>query len=191
MNGVPLTTAGVITFTMNTDCEVLQKFHESIGIKYGADKEGVKDWSGLLATYMRQPLERAIADATQGLDWKVLYTDPAVKAQWEARVKELLPQYVAQTAGGDYFGNFAVTIQKPDLPENLATAITATQEAIQQNEAQKERNAQVATELESIRALVAILGPDGYNTYQAIKDGRLTVVPIPQGGAINVTPPAQ
>ena len=43
---------------------------------------------------------------------------------------------------------------------------------------------------ESIKALVAVLGPDGYNTYQAIKDGRIQVVTIPQGSSVVVQPKA-
>ena len=61
---------------------------------------------------------------------------------------------------------------------------------MQQNKAQQERNVQVKSELESIKALVAVLGPDGYNTYQAIKDGRIQVVTIPQGSSVVVQPKA-
>lgn len=194
INGVPLSTTGVVTFTLNTDCKTLQKFHEQIGLKYGAanvDGRTSEGWGTLIATYLRQPLERTLTDATQGLEWKQLYTEPATKAQWEKDVKDTLPRYVEQTMGGAYLGDFSVTLQKPDLPENLAKAITATQEAIQQNAAQQERNVQVQSELESIRALVDVLGPDGYNTYEAIKNGKISIVPVPQGTNLNITPDAQ
>ena len=188
INGVELVTNGVVTFSLNTDCETLRAFHEQIGLKTGAYEE--EGWRDMLATYLRQPLQRAMSDATQGLDWQALYGDPATKAAWEAQVKELLPRYVEQAMGGAYFDSFAVTVQKPDLPPKLVEAISATQEAVQQNEAQEARNVQVQSELESIRQLVEVLGPDGYNTYQAIKDGNISVVPVPQGSSLNITPPA-
>ena len=92
--------------------------------------------------------------------------------------------------GGAYFDGFAPTIQKPELPQDLSDSLRAAQVAVQQNKAQQERNVQVQSELESIKALVAVLGPDGYNTYQAIKDGRIQVVTIPQGSSVVVQPKA-
>ena len=49
---------------------------------------------------------------------------------------------------------------------------------------------QVQSELQSIKALVAVLGPDGYVAYQAIKDGKISVIPIPQGSSVVVQPKA-
>lgn len=190
-DGTELLISGTIRFELNTNCETLQQFHEQIGLKFDASMAGNKTsdgWREMLGTYLQQPLQRAVNDATQSFDWKSLYSDAAVKAEWEAKVKELLPKYVEQAMGDDYFNEFSVTVQKPDLPDKLTAAILATQEAVEQNKAQEQRNATVQTELESIRELVAVLGPDGYNTYQAIKDGKIQVVPIPQGSSIVVNP---
>ena len=105
-------------------------------------------------------------------------------------MKAKLPVYVKQAMGGAYFDGFAPTIQKPEIPQDLSDSLRAAQVAVQQNKAQQERNVQVQSELESIKALVAVLGPDGYNTYQAIKDGRIQVVTIPQGSSVVVQPKA-
>lgn len=178
---VLLTLSGQVTFELNTDCDTLREFHEKIGLK--------DDWTAILKTYFSQPLNRALTDATQQFNWGDLYSNvDGAAAKWEAKVKELLPNYIKQATGGEYFINVSTTLQKPAVSPELQSAIEATQQAVQQNRAQQERNVQVTSELQSIRELVAVLGPEGYNTYQAIKDGRIQVVTIPQGGAINVTP---
>lgn len=178
---VQLTLSGQVTFELNTDCDTLREFHEKIGLK--------DDWDAILKTYFAQPLNRALTDATQQFAWGDLYSNiDNAQPKWEAKVKELLPNYIMQATGGEYFINISTTLQRPTVSPELNAAIEQTAQAIQQNKAQQERNVQVQSELESIRALVAVLGPDGYNTYQAIKDGKIQVVTIPQGSAINVTP---
>ena len=176
---VSLTLSGQVTFELNTDCDTLREFHEKIGLK--------DDWSAILKTYFAQPLNRALTDATQQFAWGDLYSNvDGAQPKWEAKVKELLPTYIKQATNGEYFINVTPTLQRPTVSPELQSAIEATAQAIQQNKAQAERNVQVQSELESIRALVAVLGPDGYNTYQAIKDGRISIIPVPQGGSINV-----
>ena len=188
-DGVEMTVSGVVAFKLATDCENLRSFHENIGIKTNAYvNESGDGWKSMLDTYLGASIQRAVNDATQGRDWKGLYSDPTVKAEWERQVQSLLPKYVTQAMQGSYFEAFSPTIQKPDIPTDLTNALQATQVAVEQNTAQTERNKQVDTELESIRKLVDVLGPDGYNTYQAIKDGRIEVVAIPQGSNVNVTP---
>lgn len=187
---VQLAQVGTLTFELNTDCDVLRAFHENIGRKYGAGKDGLQNWSGFMETYLRGPLQRSLTEAAQGVDWKTIYADAKVRKDIEGRVNELLPGYVNQLAGGDYFTGFAVSLSTPTLPDELANALQQTQVAIEQNTAQQQRNVQVQSELDSIRQLVEVLGPDGYNTYQAIKDGKVTVIPVPQGTALNVNPGA-
>jgi regulator of protease activity HflC (stomatin/prohibitin superfamily) len=184
-----LTVSGVVTFRLNTDCDVLREFHEQIGNKYDARMDGnaMSDgWREMLSVYMNQPLQRAMSEATQGLDWKVLYNDPATKTAWEAEVSRLLPTYIKQQTGSDFFTDFSLTLQKPTPPAELLTALKDQQVAVEQNIAQAGKNQTVRTEAESIRELVNILGPDGYNVYQAIKDGKINVMPIPQGSSVIV-----
>lgn len=185
-DGVEMTVSGQVAFRLDESCDNLRSFHENVGrFNNAGEAEG---WANLLRKYLGQSIQRAMNDATQAQEWKGLYSDPKVKAAWEAKVKELLPQYVNQAMGGAYLTDFSPTIQKPDVPENLRNALAASQEAVEQNRAQKARNEQVKSELQSIRELVAVLGPDGYNTYQAIKDGKITVMPIPQGSSVVVQP---
>ena len=190
-DNIEIITTGVITFKMDTDCEKIRKFHEEIGNRMGAYMDGTQNsagWHDALAIYVRQPLQRAVNDASQKVNWRELYNDVEAKEAWEEEVKRNLPRYIQQTMGDSYFTDFAVTIQKPDLPDELKGALQATEVAREQNIAQEQRNNTVRTELETIEELVSVLGPEGYNTYQAIKDGRIPVYPIPQGSSVVVDP---
>lgn len=196
---IELGVSGVVAFELKgpksaTDkegCALLQAFHEKIGNKYQPavdDSKVTEEWIKFLNDYLGVALKRALSDATQVIGWAPLYTDTAEKAKWEKKVLELLPIYVKQAMGGDYLKINSVTIQKPDLPDDLAASIRKVQVAIQDNKAQGERNNQIDTELESIRELVKVLGPEGYNVYQAIKEGKISVLPIPQGSGVVVNP---
>ena len=120
------------------------------------------------------------------MDWQALYSEADAKAQWEKRVMEKLDIYINQAAGGDYFQNIALTLQKPILPEELTKALQAAQTAQQENIAQESRNKQIDTEIMAIEKLVDILGPQAYVTYKAVQDGKITVMPIPQGTPVSV-----
>lgn len=200
-DNVEMTVSGVATFTLNTDCKTLQQFHEKIGLKYHAYYEGGESegWRQMLNIYMRVPLDRAMDAASQEFEWRGLFNDPNVKQAWEARVGVLTRQFIKAAAGADYFCNqnyagvgecadISLTIQKPELPEALVNALADEQAAKAENAAQLQRNAKVRTEIESIKDLVKVLGPQGAVLWQAIQQGEVSVVPVPQGSNINITP---
>lgn len=174
---------GQVRFELTGDCDLLRQFHEKIGLR----AQGDDGWDRVLRTYLDQPLARAITEVTQQRGWKDLYADPKAKAAWEAQVMELLPDYIEQAAGGDYFTNISLTLQKPILPDDLTNALQAAQTAQQQEQAQESRNSQIDVELESIRKLVEVLGPEGYVAHEAVKSGKITVLPIPAGSTLAVT----
>jgi hypothetical protein len=202
-DNVTMTVSGVATFALNTDCKTIKQFHERIGIKYRAWMENGETgdgWLKMLNTYLKQPLDKAMDAVSKEYGYKQLYSDPKVKEDWESKVAALATQFIKDQSGADFFcqpsyagtgkcGQPTLTLQAPVPPENIRVALTAEQEAVAQNEAQKQKNARVRTELESIKALVDVLGPDAYVLYQAIQDGKVTVVPVPQGTGININPP--
>jgi len=204
-DNVQMTVAGSATLTLNTDCETLRRFHERIGLKYGAYLENGRTsdgWTRMLNFYLKQPLDRALDAASQEFEWRALFNDPNTKQRWEERVGQLARQFIKETAGDEYFcqpnyaghgdcGDIVLTIQKPEPPKSLVDALAAEQAAKQQNRAQQQINAKVRTELESIRDLVKVLGPEGAVLWKAIQDGKVEVVPVPQGSNINITPPAR
>lgn len=179
-NPVQLSVSGMATYELTSDCDKLREFHERIGLKF---KE---EWARLTEQYIKQPLNRAITEATQGFTWEELYNDPAKKVEWEKKVSQLLPVYVNQVTGGDYFTINSVTLQKPLVSAEMQNSVDRTQQAIQDNKAQTERNATITTELTSIQALVAVLGVDGYNTYSAIKNGKVSILPLPSGVPLSI-----
>lgn len=201
-DNVEMTVDGVATFTLNTDCDTLRKFHERIGLKYDAyldDGETSAGWDRMLNFYLKQPLDRALDAASQEFEWRKLFNDPTTKQKWEERVGTLTAQFIKETAGADYFcqpnfagtgpcGSIVLTIQKPEPPDSLVSALAAEQAAKQQNLAQQQINAKVRTELQSIRELVKVLGPNGAVLWKAIQDGKVEVIPIPENGSINITP---
>ncbi|MBG0828898.1 hypothetical protein HS041_14080 [Planomonospora sp. ID67723] len=201
-DNVEMLVSGVATFTLNTDCKTLQQFHEKIGLKFRSyfDDGESEGWRRMLGTYMRIPLDRALDAASQEFEWRGLFNDPKVKQAWEARVGTLAREFIKETAGADYFcsqnyagsgdcGDISLTIQKPEPPDALVDALAAEQAAKAENVAQAQRNAKVRTEIESIKDLVRVLGPDGAVLWQAIQKGQVTVVPVPQGSDLNITPP--
>lgn len=186
-DGVTLVVEGAVRFRLTDDCNLFREFHERIGLKISAFED--EGWREFLKVYLRAPINRALTDATQGMEWQEIYANPEAKKSWERKVQELLPVYVEQTIGGNYVTDYEVTLQKPILPEPLENALRDTQVAVEQQKAQEARNEQVNTELESIQKLVDVLGPDAYNVYQAIKDGKVNVLPIPQGAGVFVGDP--
>lgn len=188
---IMLTVTGQMRFQLNTsDCTVLQKFHEEIGRKYGSGDDA--QWGKLLSVYLSQPLNRAITDATQQFGWADLYSNiDGASQRWEAKVKELLPAYIKQATGGEYFTNLDVTLQKPAVSPEMQASIENVAKAIQDNRAQQERNTQVQSEAEGLAPLRAVFNndPNALNVYLAIKSGKLTgVLPIPGGSPVIVQP---
>jgi hypothetical protein len=196
-DNLTMAVSGVATFSLNSDCKTLQKFWEAVGIKYKADTDD--GWEKLLATYLRQPLDRIMDQESKKYAWLELYSNPDVKRAWETAVGTAIVGQVNTLAGGQYFcaptysgkgdcGAFSLTLQQPVPPKNVQDSLAAAQQAIQDNNTQKNQNVKVRTELDTIRELVKVLGPQGYILYKAIQDGRITIVPVPQGGNINISP---
>ncbi len=187
-DNIELSVPGVATFTLTADCKTLQRFHEAIGLKYKAYEDA--GWLKLLGVYIKQPLDRALDAASKEFEWKKLFSDPATKQQWEDRVKALFPQFIKEQGGEGFFTGFQVTLQQPQPPQGVRDALAAAQESVERNNAQKNENERVKTELQSIKELVDVLGPQGYVLYQAMKDGRIQIVPVPVGSNVNIAPKA-
>jgi hypothetical protein len=192
-DGQPLTVAGILTFTLPSDCDTVREFHERIGLKYGASSDGVEQWGELLDDYLGQPLRSAMRDAAAGYGWRQLYSDAASRTEWENKVKGLLPEYVKDLAQGDYFTGFTLLAQVPQPGPGLLGQIeeqNAQAERLNTIEAQKVAQ---AAELAQIQQLVQILGPEGYVAYrnqlqcEQNTDSCVPFLPLPQGSDLNVS----
>lgn len=185
---------GVLSFRLNTDCETLRKFHDAIGLKYGASADGVEQWGELLDVYLGSTLESAMNDSGNSYTWQNLYADAAKRAEFVEDVKKNLPDYVEGLAKGAYFEDFTLTVQRPSLDQRLKDQIADQAEAQERvNTAGREAEA-LGAEQAQIEKLVQIFGGwEGYIAYRnqiACENGGTCIpfVPIPSGSGINITP---
>lgn len=191
---VYLTIEGYITYTLTNNCEDLQRFHETIGLKYTAWNDGEegepgstsKGWNDMLNQYLGTALKDALTKATGEYGWKEIYDNPKVTEAWKKRVTEFLPSGVKSAMGGDYFENFTITIQKPILPDNLRNASQEREVAKTQTDAQRAKNETVREELNVIRDVVKVVGKENYALLEAVKSGKVTVVGIPTGSGLTL-----
>lgn len=186
-DGIEMTVEGVANLLLNTDCEALRAFHDLIGNRYAAYMVGDQrsdGWRRMLSVYIQRPLDTAIDRAGQKYTYTDLYTDPNVKAQWEADVVAALPDLVNRQTDGEvnFFENFAITLQKPEPPQAIKDALIAQQEAVARAKAaeaeaaakQKAAEAQIAVEkaeAAKIQERINVLGREGYLHQYAIDNG--------------------
>lgn len=193
--GITLTVSGVITFTPQFgDCEVLRDFHERIGLKYAAylrgedDEstkviEGSEGWSTMLATYVKAPAERAIDNDSLGYDPFKLSTDPATKAEWEAAALRDIPTVMKQQSGGEFFKIDSVLLQAPQLPQAMIDGQIAKQTAQQQADA-----AAIAATASKACDAACQQYQQSQAMNDAIRGGKVQVLPIPYGSPVIANP---
>jgi hypothetical protein len=198
-----ISVSGTIKFTLNTSCAaftdpsgkkwpggVLQFFHELIGMKYSAANEDGGEptnggWNRMVSNYVGAALDRATDNEALNYDWQKLYADTATKAQWEKDVLKQLPSVLKSlTQGVDVFTINAVLLQKPGIAPKLSDGLTEKQAA--QLRAQ-------AADVDKQAAANFPGGIAGYQAYQqqqaineAIKSGKVKVLPVPQGSPVIV-----
>jgi hypothetical protein len=190
-----MTAAGILGFEINTDCDVLQKFHVAIGLKYHVDENGIKDWVPLMNDYLGQQLQACMNSAASGYTVDELYQDSAKRAAWGEDVKKCLPQAIKDFAHGDYFDHFTLVLQRPLPSQRYLDQLSEQQvqaERIDTIEAQKQAQ---AAELAQIQQLVQTFGGwEGYIAYrnqlncEQNADSCVQFLPIPQGTGVNITP---
>lgn len=199
-DGVTLQVPGTLTFTLNTNCDVLKDFHTRIGIKYKSwENDG---WAQTLRLYVGQPLEKAMDQASQKYTWRQLLQDTTIRDAWEDEVGALARRFAADQAGGekDYFcspsytgdgecGDFLLQLQKPILPEQVANALAETAAEVERQAQARAAQDRVNVEAVTLQALTDVLGPEMAVIYMAMQDGEIQVMPVPFGSAFNIAPP--
>lgn len=143
-----------VTFSLDTDCDVLRKFYETIGARYNAGFDASGDsgdppegWVDLLNYVIGKPLDTTLDRVAQNYDYRAVWNDPAVKSQFEQEVNQNIETLVNRQAGGDFFKDFTVLILKPDPKDpGLKQAIADEQNAVAQaNAAKAKADADVKT----------------------------------------------
>lgn len=173
---VPVT----VTFRLKTDCDTLRKMHETIGSRYNAGFDTDADsgtgqsnrgWVSMLRYVIGKPLDSALDRKAQQYGWRKLWNDPAVKTALERDVNGSIAALVARQAGGEFFDDFSVLIQKPDPTEaGLKDAIALEQVAVAKaNAAEK----QAAADVRAADAQVAVAKAKALSKRQEVEAYRL------------------
>lgn len=190
--------SGFLTFTLNTDCKALRKFHERIGNKYKAYKDG-GGWQTFLDDYVAVPLDSVLNEAAASIEtpegesaeqnWYRLYTQAEVQNDFAKYVKDNLPKEIEQTLGEEFITVNAVNIKKPNISDELRTSLSKQEEARLENEAQKERNEIARTKYDSLGdCRKSGLSEQACVTIFLAESGSIPFYPVPSGGSINVQP---
>lgn len=196
---------GTIKFTMNLSCKsfkdptgrewpggTAQYFHEIIGSKdFGGkfvyNEEGSQGtpggWSAFLREYMGFAVNDVLDDQTLTFTQAELNADADAKTRWQANVKKALPRTLRQiTNGVEIFRVTEVLLQRPGISPKIADALD------------EQRAAQIVADSSKIDSQAAATWPGGIQAYleykrqqalnEAIKDGKVKVVPMPYGSSV-------
>lgn len=195
---------GTVKFTMNLSCKsfkdptgkewpggTAQYFHEVYGDKdHAYNDEGSKPvgdgWTKLLRQYMGFAVDREVDDNALTYDLTQLNTNRAAKDQWEDDVRKGLPATLKSMTGGvEIFKISDVLLQRPGVRPEIADANAEKQAAQIRAD---------AVEIDKTAAANFPGGIVGYQAYQqqqavneAIKAGKVKVIPIPQGSPVIVS----
>lgn len=196
--GATLRVRGILNFTLNTDCETLTKFHNRIGLKYGASEEGVGDWTALLNNYLGIPLRDTLKIEARNYTARDLYFDTdGSRQKWIDAAIATLPDEIQELAQGPYFDKSAFTLKIPDvfLSDDLQNQIDEQLVQVERLATIDAQGAASAAERDQMQALINLFGGwEGYIAYrnqiacEEEKPGCVPFIPIPQGSGINVTP---
>jgi hypothetical protein len=211
-NQTELYVSGSVTFTLDTDCTpykeyridpnvkkavlvhnwpggLLQRFHDTIGRHtnaYATDggEPQPQGWDDDVALYVGGPLTIAMNNAALNFNWEDLYNNAAAKIDWENQVAAQLQTLVDQKAGARHFVINQVQLGKPDLPSGLKAELENNQAA---NLRAITANTDKATALNFPGGLAGLAQYKIQTAIaQAIADGKVKVIPVPQGSIVSV-----
>lgn len=124
------TIPGSVKFTLNTKCDILEKFHDNIGKRYEAynPESGMprsEGWRKMLSLYIAPAVDGTLDRIAKQYTWKQLYSDPSIKDEMNKAVNQTVARLVQdQTPGQDeFFKDFSALIQQPMAPQELVDAV--------------------------------------------------------------------
>lgn len=137
-----------VTFNLVPDCETLTQFHATIGSRYkaylddssGSSADYPSGWIDLLNFVIGKPLDQTLDRIAQENNWRDLWNNPDTRKELETEVTATIETLVNRQAGGDFFENFNVLVQKPDpVNSDLVDAIANEAAGIAQARAAEEK----------------------------------------------------
>lgn len=201
-NNVLVSVGGSITFRLHEDCRpykdkqgldwpggIFQKFHDTIGKShnmYASDggEPQPQGWNEGLDLFLGQPAVKALNNAGLAYNWQDIYGNLELRNQFVKDGSKDIVSLVDQQAGDDYFDILNVQIDQPSIPESLSDQNTEYQKQQLQNQ-QAEQAKNLAAGFPG--------GLLGYQEFQqraavieAIKNGRVNPLLIPQGSSVIV-----
>lgn len=193
---------GTVAFRVNTDCAPFtdkqgvywpgghfQKFHDTIGrAKVAYVEEGgvptSDGWRSMLHDFMGGAAEKTMDAAAQPFPSATLYSDPNTVALWDKSVTDNLQTRLDAIMGDRFLIVEEVDLARPDLPGTLLA---------ERNNLEGAKLRQGAADIDKAAAANFPGGVQGYLDYQqkqavneAIKNGKVQVLPIPQGSPVIV-----
>jgi len=133
-DGQPMTVPGTVNFSLNTNCKVVQRFHDQIGNRYkaymedGTESEG---WTQMLNIYFRPAIDATLDRVAKQYEWRQLYSDPAIKDEINKQVNVQVETLINQQFEGDekFFDNYSALIQQPRADSKLTDAVKQAETA--------------------------------------------------------------
>jgi hypothetical protein len=138
-----------VTLFLKTDCDTLRKFHETIGTRFGAflnvadasgdvtSKDMPDGWVESLNFVIGKPFDAALDRAAQSFTWNELWVDPVAKQALDDAITENAQKLISEQAGGEFFTDVQVLVQKPDPDPDLKAAVLDTQQRLETIRADK------------------------------------------------------
>jgi hypothetical protein len=199
-DGQVMEVSGILAFHLNTSCEpytdkagkrwdggILQKFHETIAAQDaayatsgGAEPGG--GWDQVVNKYVRNPAERGVSNEALNFGWQDLFEKSDAKAAWEKASVTEIPRLVLEQTGEPFFVIDSVLLQKPDPSPTLKTELGNNQAAALRAQTAATDQAAAANFPGGIGAYIAYQGQLAVN--KAIADGKVQVLPVPQGSPV-------
>lgn len=190
-----------IYFKLNTNPEVLQQFHEEIGLRYQA--YGSAGWARAIQEIFQPQVEGAIQEEARSSTVADLYGDADRLAEVQQAVQTRLSERLEQSLGARFFcspsfstgeecGDMAFVIKRVDVPDNVAKAFEGNRTSeiaikTKQNEVEQRKQ-----EAEGIAALADALDATGgqYPLLKAIESGQINFWVLPQDGGVTLQAPS-
>jgi hypothetical protein len=190
-----LAVPGFVTFKLVTDCDTLRAFHETIGKKYYAYKDGKPNnqgWNDFLNDYLAVPLAKAMNQAALSTNWEELYSQEAKQNAFESAVVAALPASVKKALGGDYLKILEVSISKPTPDKGLLDQLAQKEQNRLANIAQAEKNKTQATKYDGFKQCRDRgISEQSCLIMNLAESGKVTLWPIPAGQGVVVNPPGK
>lgn len=155
-DGQELSIMGTLSFNLNSDCAVLQRFHDVVGNREHAYFENTSEtpagWNIMLEKYMRPSIDSTLDRVAKQYTWKELYADVSIKDKMNTEINNKVSSLINQRFEGEeeFFINFSALILQPQADAELVASVKAVESSKANAEAVKTK-----AEADSAAALAA------------------------------------